>query len=136
MDSAAKAIPESNSVPVLALSVPAAARATGRSRARMFELVKHGAIKAKPGHSTGAQMEWLILGLLLLAILLAINLERHMSAEFDALKVQVASIVTAVDALVAKVQTSPDPPPAEIVAAADQLKAAADKANAALNPPA
>lgn len=36
-----------NVIPLLAMSVPAAARATGRSRARMFELVKVGAIKAK-----------------------------------------------------------------------------------------
>lgn len=32
---------------VLALSVPDAARAAARSRARMFELIRDGAIKAK-----------------------------------------------------------------------------------------
>lgn len=34
-------------IPVLALSVPAAGMATGRSRARMFELIRSGQIKAK-----------------------------------------------------------------------------------------
>ena len=59
-----------------------------------------------------------------------------MSAEFDALKVVIGDVVTAVDALAAKVSAPPvqDPPPADIVAATAQLKTAVDAANAALNP--
>lgn len=61
-----------------------------------------------------------------------------MSAEFDALKIEIGAAVTAINALAAKVGTPPvqDPPAADVVAATAQLKTAVDAANAALNQPA
>ena len=58
-----------------------------------------------------------------------------MSAEFDALKTQIARAEALLKELVAKVQApppAPDPAPADITAAATELQAANDAAQAAV----